>query len=482
MTQPENPSAYVQDSDSETSSRELPIKEKLGYGLGDTASNLYFKIFVAFLPIFYTDIFGLPAAAMGTMFLITRIWDAINDPIMGMIADRTESRWGKFRPYIIGLAPFLAICGILTFLTPDFGAMGKLIYAYVTYTLLMMLYTAVNVPYSALMGVMTPNSMERTSASQYRFVSAFIGQSIVSGATLYLVGFFGNGNDQAGWTWTLATFGILAFIFLAMTFFSTKERVHPPKAQEANITQDLKDLFRNMPWILIAVATVFQLLFGVMRDSSTPYFFKYYILDQQLVIFNFAKNLTIDSFTSSFLLAGSISTLFGAIFAKLFATTLDKKNAYSGFLIASAVISCGFYFIQPHNVLLMFSLNVFASFCMGAVSVLQWAIYTDTADYGEWKYGRRATGLIMAASLFALKLGVAFGGTFVGWVLGYYQFVENVAQTEYTISGIRMLMSFYPAVFGIIGGLVMFFYPLKNMDLLQIEEDLVARRENLNNT
>ncbi len=476
MTHSKDPSFYAQDSASETFSRKLPIGEKIGYGLGDTASNLYFKIFVAFLPIFYTDIFGLPAVAMGWMFLITRIWDAVNDPIMGMIADRTETRWGKFRPYIISLAPFMAVCGVLTFFTPDYGTIGKLIYAYVTYTLLMMLYTAVNVPYSALMGVMTPNAMERTSASQYRFVSAFVGQSIVAGGTLYLVGFFGDGNDQAGWAWTLGVFGILALIFLAITFFSTKERVHPPKTQEANTIQDLKDLFQNKPWMLIAAATVFQLIFGVMRDSSTTYFFKYYILEQQLEFLNFTKYLTIDGFTSSFLFAGSISTLVGAILAKSFAKTFDKKNAYSGLLIACAVTSCGFYFIRPHNVLLIFSLNVIGSVFMGAVSVLQWAIYTDTADYGEWKFGRRATGLVMAASLFALKLGVAFGGTFVGWILGYYEYVENVAQTEYTIFGIRMLMSFYPAIFGVIGGLVMFFYPLNNKDLIHIEEVLVARR------
>lgn len=476
MTHSENSTANDSGPAIDTSAWKLSIKEKIGYSLGDAASNLYFGIFMTFLPIFYTDVFGLPAAAMGTMFLITRIWDAVNDPIMGMIADRTESRWGKFRPYIIGLAPFLAVCGVFTFLTPDFGAVGKLVYAYITYTLLMMLYTAVNVPYSALMGVMSSSSLERTSASQYRFISAFIGQSIVSGATLYLIGFFGDGNDQAGWQWTIGSFGILAIILFAFTYFSTKERVHPPKAQETNTTQDLYDLFRNKPWVLIAIATVFQLLYAVMRGSSTPYYFKYYVLDQQLVVFNFVKDLTIDSFTSSFLLVGSISTLVGAVLAKLFAKKLDKKNAYSGLLITSAVVSCGFYYVQPYNILTIFGLNVIVSFCMGAVSVLQWAIYTDTADYGEWKFERRATGLVMAASLFALKLGLAFGGTFVGWILGYYQFVENVAQTEYTISGIRMLMSFYPAVFGVVGGLVMIFYPLKNTVMLKIEEDLAARR------
>jgi glycoside/pentoside/hexuronide:cation symporter, GPH family len=455
----------------------LSIKEKVGYSLGDAASNLYFQTFMLFLPIFYTDVFGLPAAAMGTMFLITRIWDAVNDPIMGMIADKTNSRWGKFRPYIITMAFPLAVGGFLAFTTPGFGTGGKMIYAYLTYTLLTMLYTAANVPYSALMGVMSSNSEERTSASQYRFVAAFAGQLIVSYATLRLVEYFGGGSEQTGWQRTMGAFGILAAVLLAFTFFATKERVQPPKSQKTDIAQDLKDLLKNRPWILIAFATVFQLLYAVMRGSSTPYYFKYYVLDQHLDLFNFSIDLSINKFTSYFATIGSLSTLLGALMAKYFAKILDKKNAYSGFLISSAALSCGFYLLQPQQVLPIFVLNVFVSFFMGVVSVLQWAIYTDTADYGEWKFGRRATGLVMAASLFALKLGLAFGGTFVGWILEYHGFVSNAAQSGSALFGIRMLMSWYPAVFGVIGGLVMISYPLKHRVLLKMEEDLVARRQ-----
>jgi glycoside/pentoside/hexuronide:cation symporter, GPH family len=477
MTYSKNSSARVPNSGSGFSAWKLPIKEKIGYSLGDAASNLYFGIFMSFIPIFYTDVFGLPAKTMAIMFLVTRLWDAVNDPIMGTIADRTETRWGKFRPYIISVAPLLAVAGVLAFTTPGFEIGGKIFYAYVTYTLLTMLYTAANVPYSALMGVMTPNSMERASASQYRFVSAFIGQLIVSGATLYLVAYFGGGNAQVGWQWTVGSFGILSTVLLGITFFTTRERVHPPKEQKANTKQDLKDLFRNKPWLLIAVATIFQLLFAVMRGSSTPYFFKYYVLDQQLHLLDHSITLSIDGFTSAFMAVGNAATLLGALLAIFFAKILDKKNTYSGFLIASAVFSCGFYFLQPHNVLMIFALNVIVSFFMGTVSVMQWAIYTDTADYGEWKFGRRATGLIMAASLFALKLGLTFGGTFVGLLLDFHGFVANAEQTGSALTGIKILMSFYPAVFGIIGGLVMIFYPLKNSVMSKIEEDLSARRK-----
>jgi glycoside/pentoside/hexuronide:cation symporter, GPH family len=454
----------------------LSLKEKIGYSTGDAASNLYFQIFVVFLPIFYTDVFGLPAAAMGTMFLVARIWDAVNDPVMGMIADNTSSRWGKFRPYIVTMALPLAVMGVLTFSTPDYGTTGKLIYAYITYILLMMMYTAVNVPYSALMAVMTPNSMERTVVSSFRFVAAFTGQVIVGAATLALVVWLGRGNEQTGWQMTMVVYGILAMLLFFITFVSTRERVLPPKEQKSNIKQDLTDLVRNKPWLLIALATVFQLIYIVMRGSSTPYYFRYFVLDQQLNLLGFTVNLTYTVFTSSFVTVGTIATLVGAILTKWFAKNIDKKNVYSGFLITSAAFSCFFYFLQPENVMLMFILNILVSFFFGSVSVLQWAIYTDTADYGEWKWGRRATGLVMAASLFALKLGLTFGGAFVGWILEIFNFVPLAVQTPETVTGIRLLMSFFPAIFGITGGLIMLAYPLTNARMVSIEKDLTGRR------
>lgn len=454
----------------------LSLKEKIGFSLGDTASNLFFQTFIVFLPIFYTDVFGISAAAMGTMFLVTRVWDAVNDPMMGMIADRTNTRWGKFRPYIAGFAIPFAIAGVFTFTTPDFSITGKEIYAYITYTLLLMLYTAVNVPYSALMGVITPNSLERTEVSTFRFVAAFVGQFIVGAVTLSLVQYFGNGNAQAGWQWTIGCFGVLAVILLFITFATTKERVLPPKDQKSNIKQDLKDLFKNKPWLLIAGATVFQLTYIVMRGSTTAYYFRYYVHEQQLVLFGNTINLSVALFTSSFITSGTFSTLIGAILTMWFAKRLDKKNTYSSFLILSAAFSGFFYFLQPENVVLIFALNILVSFFFGSVSVLQWAIYTDTADYGEWKMGRRATGLVMAASLFALKLGLTLGGAIVGWVLAFYGFEANQVQSADAINGIIKLMSIYPAVIGILGGIIMIFYPLSNKMMVKIEEDLTLRR------
>jgi GPH family glycoside/pentoside/hexuronide:cation symporter len=454
----------------------LSLKEKIGYSLGDTASNLFFQTFILFLLYFYTDVVGLPAAAVGTLFLLTRIWDAINDPIMGTIADRTQTRWGKFRPFILWFAIPFGIMGVLTFTTPGFDTSGKLIYAFVTYNLLMMLYTVVNVPYSALMGVITPNSLERTELSSYRFVAAFVGGFIVQASTMSLVKYFGGGNEAVGWQWAMGCLSALAVVLLFVTFATTRERVSPPKDQKSELRRDLKDLFANKPWLLIAGATVFQLLYIVIRSSSIVYYFKYYVKEQQLNLFGKIIDLSFEGFSSSFLLSGTIATIAGAILTKWFAKVFDKKNAYAGFLISSAVLCSLFYFLRPQNVMLIYGLNVLLSFCFGPVSVLQWAIYTDTADYSEWKNGRRATGLVMAASLFALKLGLTLGGAIVGWLLAYYGFVANQEQSIETINGIILLMSIYPAIIGMIGGALMIFYPLSNKMMIKIEEELTARR------
>lgn len=454
----------------------LSLKEKIGYSLGDTASNLFFQTFILFLPIFYTDVFGLPAAAMGTLFLFTRIFDAANDPIMGTLADRTNTRWGKFRPYILFFAIPFGIIGVLTFTTPDLGASGKLIYAYLTYNFLMVMYTIVNVPYSALMGVITPNSMERTEVSSFRFVAAFVGQVIVQAATVALVKYFGNGNDAVGWQWTMGCIaGLAAFLFF-ITFATTQERVQPPKEQTSEFKKDLRDLFSNKPWLLIAGATVFQLTYIVMRGSSIAYYFKYYVGDQRLNLFGNVIELSQATFLSSFLLSGSIVTIIGVVLTKWFSKILDKKNTYAGFLIASAALNAAFYLLRPQDVLLIYALNLLVSFFFGPVSVLQWAMYTDTADYSEWKNRRRATALLMAASLFALKLGLALGGSLVGWTLANYGFVANQAQTAEATSGIVLLLSIFPAVFGILGGLLMLRYPLTNTKMVAIEEELTARR------
>jgi GPH family glycoside/pentoside/hexuronide:cation symporter len=461
----------------ETTTEKLSLKEKIGYSVGDTASNIFFQTIMLYLTFFYTDVFGIPAAAVGTLFLVTRLWDAINDPIMGTIADHTNTRWGKFRPYILFVSLPFCVMGVLAFTTPNFEITGKIIYAYITYNMMMMTYTAVNVPYSALMGVITPNSLERTELSTYRFVAAFFGGLIVQASMMYLVNYFGSGNQATGWQWAMACLSGLAFILFMITFATTKERVYPPKEQKSNLKLDLKDLFASKPWLLIAGATVFQLIFIVIRSSMIMYYFKYFVGGQSLTVFGKVVDMTFDEFARYFMLSGTIVTILGAIFTKWLSKKFDKKNTYTFALLTSAIFCGLYYFLQPQDVLLIFALNIVVSFAFGPVSVLQWAMYTDTADYSEWKNNRRATGLIMAASLFALKMGLTLGGAIVAWMLDYYGFIPNQVQSIATTNGIVLLMSIIPGILGIGGCLLMFFYPLTNKMMVKIEEDLVARRK-----
>ena len=455
----------------------LTLKEKVGFSLGDTASNLFFQTFILFLLYFYTDVFGIPASAVATIFLIGRIWDAVNDPLMGMIADRTNTKMGKFRPYLLYAALPFGILGFLMFISPNLSAHGKIIYAFITYNCMMMIYTVINVPYSALMGVLTPNSQERTVVSSFRFVAAFAGQFIVQFSVLWLVSVFGKGNEAAGWKWAMAAIACLAVVLWLTTFATTKERVKPTKEQKNPLKQDLSDLFKNKPWVLIGSATLFQLLYLVIRGGSIMYYFKYFVQDQQLALLGKNYVFSYQSLTSAFLLFGTVITIIGAVLTNFFSKTFGKSRCYFGFLGIAAVSTALFYFLKPQDVILMFVLQIFTSFAVGPVSVLQWAMYTDAADYSEWKTGRRATALLMAASLFALKLGIALAGSIQAWILAYIGFVANVAQSAGSLMGIKMLMSIYPAMAGIIAVVLMIFYPLNNKMMIQIEKDLNLKRQ-----
>ena len=455
----------------------ISIGEKVGYSLGDTASNLFFQTFMLFLTYFYTDVFGISAAAVATMFLVTRIWDAVNDPMMGMIADRTNTRMGKFRPFMLWFSlPFGVIC-FLMFVTPDFSYTGKVIYAFITYTLAMMMYTAFNVPYSALMGVITPNSQERTVVSSYRFVAAFIGGIIVQSTLMVLARKLGGGNEPLGWQWAMAIMAGLAVFLILIAFATTKERVHPPAGQKSTFKQDFSDLGKNVPWLLVGIASVLHLTNVVMRNGCIMYYFKYYTGDIHFSVFGKSFDLVFDNAATTFMLVGTATTIVFAILANRLSKKFDKRNAFLGSLVITNVSVALFYFIPPQNYLLMLLFQVLTASGMGVIAVLQWAMFTDTADYSEWKNGRRATGLVMSASLFAIKLGLALGGAILAGLLAVYGFVPNVDQTPLALQGIHLTMSFYTAIFGFAAIALMWFYPLSNQKMIDIENDLLARRE-----
>lgn len=454
----------------------LKFWEKVGYGVGDTASNLYFQTFLYFTLVFYTDVFGLPASVVGTMLFVSRLFDAITDPVIGMLADRANTRWGKFRPFVFFFAVPMAVMGVLAFTTPDvFDDTGKLIYAYITYNGLMIFYTLVNVPYSSLMAVLTPNSMERVELSSFRFVGTFIGGLIIQFGTLYLVEFFGQGNEQLGWQLTMGAFGLLAVGLLFITFMSSKERIAPPQKREKTMLH-MKDLFTNTAWLMIAAATVFQLIFIVVRSSAIAYYFRYYVGDQTVNLFGFTFDAQMTDLNAVFLGLGSACTILGVLLTKKIAKFFDKKMTYIGCMAISAVMSLLFFYMPPESIVPIFLTNLVVSFVWGPVSVLQWAMYTDAADYSEWKNHRRATGMLMAISLFAIKMGLAIGGGVTGWALSYYGFEANADQTAEATRGILMLMSYIPAFFGLLCLICMLIYPLNNKTMDDIETQLKERR------
>ncbi|MGE9294978.1 MAG: MFS transporter [Puniceicoccales bacterium] len=452
-------------------SDKLSIREKLGYGLGDTASNLFFQFVNIFLLYYYTDVFGLSPAAVGTMFIAARFWDAINDPLMGAVADRTNTRFGKYRPYLLWMAVPFGVMGYLCFANPDLSQSGKLVYAYATYIGLMMIYTAINVPYSALMGVMTPNSAERTSLSSYRFVGAFGGMLLISLGVRPLVRELGGGDEATGFKLTMALLSVIAVGLFMITFFSTRERVAPQNEAGQSLKKDIGYLLKNRPWIIMVVAAVLTLSNVAVRGAVTAHFFKYYVGDTGEAVFWFLDK------TSLVLTTGSIAFIIGIFFTGWFSKTFGKRNALMGLTVLNGITLLGFYFIPADAFGMMILVNIIGNLLAGPTPALVWAIYTDVADYGEWKFGRRTTGLVFSAAMFAQKMGLTIGGGVSGWLLGYYGFVANQTQTDETISGIRLMFSILPGVLAIANGIVLLWYPLTEKDTAEIEAALKERRD-----
>jgi glycoside/pentoside/hexuronide:cation symporter, GPH family len=447
----------------QSDSHKISVKEKIAYGLGDTASNFYWQMFMNFLLFFYTDVFGISAAVAGTMFLVVRIWDTINDPMMGMIADRTNTRWGKFRPWLLWGALPIGIIGVLTFTTPDLSMTGKIVWAYVTYTLMIMAYTVINIPYSALMGVLTPNSLERTSISSYRFVLAFVAAFIVQGATLRLVKLFGKGDQALGFQWTMVVFGIAAIALFLVTFAFTRERVQPPKDQSTSFKKDLVDLAHNKPWVVMFLIGIFALTYNCIRSGAIIYYFKYYVGNTAM--------------TATFMMSGTAAVIVGVMLTKTFSEKFGKRNLYIILMSLTTVLSALFYLLPKDQIVMIFALHILISFVLAPTAPLIWAMYADTADYSEWKWGRRATGLVFSAASFAQKLGYTIGGALAGWLLAYYGFKANIVQTEATQNGIRLLISVIPAVGSALAAITAIFYTLDEATMKKIEQDLTSRKK-----
>lgn len=454
----------------------IALKEKIGYGFGDMASSMFWKIFGMYLLFFYTDVFGLAPAAVGTMFLITRIWDSFLDPVIGVIADRTESRWGKFRPYLLYVALPFGIIGVLTFTTPHLSPSGKLVYAYVTYTLMMMVYSAINVPYASLLGVMSPNPQDRTTLSSYRMFFAYLGSFIALMLIEPLVEFFSkHGSVQQSWQYSVAVIAAMCVVLFLACFALTKERVKPIHEEKHSLKEDLLDLCKNGPWWILLGAGIAALIFNSIRDGATIYYFKYYVLETSS--FQIASLGVTVTWTSLYLMLGQASNMLGVALAAPVANHIGKKNTYILAMAIATVLSIAFYWFTPGQLVLIFVFQALISVCAGIIFPLLWSMYADIADYSELKCGRRATGLIFSSSSMSQKLGWTLGGALTGWLLGYFGFQANVVQTETAVVGIKMMLSFLPAIGTVLSIIFIAFYPLSEKKVKEITAELEEERK-----
>ena len=440
----------------------LSLREKIGYGVADMGFNFYWANIATFLMFFYTDVFGISAAAAGSMLFIIKIVNAFTDPIIGATADRTNTRFGKFRPYLVWMALPLVLAGVLTYTTPDLSAGWKLLWAYGTYLLMMVCYTGINIPYNALSGVMSSDPQERSTINGLRFIFAFAGGTLVTSRNQSLVRWLGQGNERLGWQLTMAFWGLAASALFAVTFFNTRERVAPPPGQKTKVTEDVRDLAHNRPWMVLFFLALVIMITITLRTATAVYYFKYFVGRPRLT----------DWFVPVYLAAAAAGASLTPVLTRFF----DKKLLLIVLMTLTGILSMAFFFVPKDQVVLMFVLQVAIGLVLGPKSPLAFSMYADTADYNEWRTGRRATAMTFAAATFSQKLGTALAAAVMGWVFTALGYVANAAQTPRSQTGIVLMMSFIPAGFAFLAVAVMLFYKLDNRTMAQVQAELAARK------
>ncbi|RUO77694.1 glycoside-pentoside-hexuronide (GPH):cation symporter [Idiomarina seosinensis] len=436
----------------------LSRKEKVAYGLGDTASNIIFQTVMLFLAFFYTDIFGIPAAAVGTMFLVVRLIDAITDPMMGLIADKTRSRYGQFRPYLLWVAVPFAICSVLAFTTPDLNTTSKILYAYATYTLLMLAYTAINIPYSALGGVLTADPLERVSVQSYRFVFGMLGGLLVATCTLPLVDWIGQGNKVLGYQLTILALSIFGVLLFILCFLGTRERLIPPKQQHLSLSNGLHTLWSNEQWRRLSIAAALVLTGIALKNTLAIYYVKYYLVREDLI--------------TLFISIGMIGNILGCALAQFVCRYIDKVTAYISVQVIAALICVAAYWVSPDQLILAFTLYFLWGLFLQMGTPMLWAKIADVVDYGYWKTGIRATGLVYSSVVFFIKFGLAMGGAIAGWWLAFYDYSPDQLQSPHTQTGILIAFTVLPAIASLLVAFVMRRYTLKQPRVQQISRAL----------
>jgi GPH family glycoside/pentoside/hexuronide:cation symporter len=453
------------------------LKEKIGYGFGDMSSSMFWKIFSYYLPFFYSNIFGLSLVDAGVLVLVTRIWDAVSDPMMGIISDRTNTKWGKYRPYLLWVAPFFSICGILLFTTPDLNYGGKLIWAYVTYILMMTVYTGINVPYGAMLGVMTDDSNEKTVFSSFRMFFAYGGSFISLFLWEPLTNLLGGYNTPGGWFWAMAVIAAACFVMFILCFLMTKE--HLKTVSTVSVGNDFKALLTNKPWWLLIGAALCFNLFNTVRGATVAYFFQDIIGPNVSLVF---FGLMFAFYAGLFLGVGEVSNMVGVASCVPIASKLGKKTTFILVNGSLVVLSILFFFIPctPTGYWMMLIFQILISILTGIMSPLVWSMYADVSDYAELKFSTASTGLIFSSSSMAQKFGGAIGGAAVLWLLSGFGYITDpevlaqgpVAQPESALTCLRWLMSFVPACVALLSVCVVWFYPLTTERIKETNKEL----------
>lgn len=489
--------------------QKISISEKIGYSLGDCSANLMFQMMMIYQTKFYTDVFGLEGAIAGSVMLIARIVDAFVDPTVGILSDKTQTRWGKYRPWILWTALPFMVFYVLAFYNPGIEDKSLVaVYATISYTLLMTLYSFNNTPYASLGGVMTSDIKERNSITSIRFVAATIAQFIVQGLTLPLVGKFAgaNGDKGHGWLCTISLFAVIGFIFFIITFFSARERITPPASQKTDTRKDIRDVFHSIPWRAMFILTLFLFTTLAMWGSAMNYYFENYVDANALYTFldklglvaveanaSFSYNilnafgLIVNSPEKAyevgfgvFNMVGALVQFFGVILLSSFlANRYGKKRVFIFCLTLTAIFTALFYFPNETDIETMFVLNFLKSLAYAPTVPLLWAMIADVADHSEYVNYRRATGFVFAGVVFALKAGLGIGGAILGFLLSGFGYVSGAgtAQTESAIHGIILSSSLIPAATFFIGVIALYFYPITKAYNEEMQAELTERRK-----
>jgi Na+/melibiose symporter-like transporter len=485
-----------------TTTQKLSVGEKIGYSLGDLSANLIFQTLVTFISFYYTDAYKIPAATASTIIFTCGIIAAFFNPVMGAIADRTQTRWGKFRPWILWTSIPFGIMAMITFTTPDFGMTGKIIYAVITYFLLLIIYAANNLPYAALSGVLTGDMAERNSISSYRFVAVMIAQFIIQVLLYPLVLLVGDGDKAVGFEKTMTVFAILGTIFLLITFLTTRERIVPKPEQKSTVREDLQDLSKNIPWIVMLVVTILIFVNLSLKGGMYIYYFDNYVNEQALSEFldgigfnNMINGLNgyltevglsgyqwpddpVSSGFSLFNAGGIIFMIVGIGFSKSLADRFGKRDVFGIALFLSTLCIFVFIFYSPESTTLIFTSYILHGFTYGVTIPLLWAMIADVADYSEWKNNRRATAIIFSAMIFGLKAGLTIGGALVAGILAMYDYsIDLAVQNPETVNGIKLSVSVYASIPFFLAVGCLFFYEINKKMEVQIEQELGERRK-----